>query len=249
MISSVLMEAQNKLSPEELIRLRAREEEEMENRILFMKSLYREIEGLQKALPEMPLRQLIHDGSSSRIWEIDANSYKQKDIAFIHVVSDAIVIAALKKNLLSGKNRLCIDKILPIQEIGFIDIKDSPELMNAFKIIHGTETYMFRAETLQEKRSLLGVITKITGELVAQKKLQLSISKNSPTTANLPTSPQAAQTPKLSNKKQVQDGLSESDYRWLLELSDELDVLIAQRDFGQAITWVEKGNGPNALMN
>lgn len=44
----------------------------------------------------------------------------------------------------------------------------------------------------------------------------------------------------IKEKKEIQDGLSNSDYRWLLELPDELDVLISHRDFGQAITHIER---------
>lgn len=240
------------------MRQKAREEAENENRINLMKGLYRDVEGLsvcrvhsenlttflQKALPDLPSRQLLHDGTSIRTWEINPNTYayKQKDLVFIHVVSDALVQTIWKKNMMSGKNRLVLEKWFPISEIGFIDMKDSPEMMNAFKIIKGSETFMFRAETLQEKRSLLSVITKLTGELVAMKKLEITLAKSplqqsSPLInfANSPTKPNA------HPKRHIEDGLSDNDYRWLLELSDELDVLIAQRDFGLAISHIEKG--------
>jgi hypothetical protein len=186
-------------------------------------------------VPEIGSRELLLDGTSVRIWEINASTYKQKDLVFIHVLSDAIVVALWKKNMISGKNRMSVDKCFPINEIGFIDMKDSPEMMNAFKILKGTETFMFRAETLQEKRALLNTITKLTGEIVALKKLEINQAKSPRVTSPYLPSPQ-----KLEKRKINLDGLSDSDYRWLLELSDDLDVLIAQRDFGQAISHVEK---------
>ncbi|KAJ3347938.1 exocyst complex component exo84 [Kappamyces sp. JEL0680] len=228
------------LKPEEIAKQKARDEAEMEARVVAMKAMYKEIEGLQKALPELPSRELLLDGTSVRIFEINASTYKQKDLVFIHVVSDAVVIAVWKKNMMSGKNRLVVEKWFAINEIGFIDMKDSPDMMNAFKILKGSETFMFRAETLQEKRTLLNIITKITSDLVAQKKLEITMAK-SPVSPSMPATfaTLAAKTPD-GKRKAVQDGLSDADYRWLLELSDELDVLIAQRDFGQAVSHVEK---------
>ena len=192
----------------------------------------------------MPTRQLLLDGSTIRTWEINPNSYayRQKDLVFIYVASDALIQTIWKKNLMSGKNRLIVEKWFPINEIGFIDMKDSPEMMNAFKIIKGSDTYMFRTDTLQEKRTILSVITKLTGEIVAMKKLEISLAK-SPVPFNPLMNVAASLTkPTINSKNHIEDGLSDNDYRWLLELSDELDVLIAQRDFGLAITHIEKGN-------
>lgn len=210
-----------------------------------MKNLYRDVEGLQKMLPESNMRELLLDGTSLRICEVNPNTYKPKELVFLHVLSDYVIEAGWKKNLMSGKNRLIVDKCLAINEIGFIDMKDSPELMNAFKILKGAETFIFKAETLQEKKSILTVITKVTNDLVAQKKSEILQAK-SPVQGTMPPLPMQYDMGGMSksskNKKQVDDGLNDNDYRWLLELSDELDVLIAQRDFGIAIEHIERGN-------
>lgn len=128
---------------------------------------------------DSPTRQLIHDGSAIKLWEVNANTYKQKELVFLHVVSDALIVATWKKNMMSGKNRLAVEKTFPINEIGFIDMKDSPEMTNAFKIIKGSETFMYRAESLQEKRTLLAVITKITNEILASKKQEIEAKRAS----------------------------------------------------------------------
>ena len=46
---------------------------------------------------------------------------------------------------------------------------------------------------------------------------------------------------KPSEKSNGSDNLSATDYRWLLELPHELDVLIAHHDFDSAISNVSKG--------
>lgn len=228
---------------EEEAKQKAREEAEKEQRQILMKNMYRDVEGLQKMLPESSTRELMLDGTAIRISEVNSNTYKVKELVFLHVLSDYLIQVGWKKNIMSGKNRLVVDKGFPINEIGVIDMKDSPELMNAFKILKGAETFIFKAETLQEKKSVLSVITKITSDLVALKKSEITQLK-SPITGTLPPMPISYEINGLvsKNKKQVDDGLNDNDYRWLLELSDELDVLIAQRDFGIAIDHIERGN-------
>ncbi|KAJ3255507.1 exocyst complex component exo84 [Boothiomyces macroporosus] len=213
-------------SQDELNKQRAREEAELEMKIEQMKALYRDIDGLSKSLPESPSRFVIHNGTSTRISEINPNTFKAKDSVYIHVFTDSLIICCWKKNVLSGKNRLTVDKVFNITEIGFIDMKDSP----------GTDTFMYKAETLQEKRTVLNAITKLTNEIVAQKKQQLENLKKMQSVAVVDD-----QVEEPTVKKVASDGLSDTDFHWLIEIPDELDVLIAHRDFDQAVVYVEKG--------
>lgn len=229
-------------NPDDLAKQRAREDALVAERIKNMKAFYRDVDGLQKMLPENPIRQHIHDGSNSRIWDINPNTYKQRDAVFIHILSDALIVCVMKKNMISGKNRLIVDKYFGIAEVGFIDMKDSPEMINAFKILQGTDTFMYKADTLQEKRMVLGALAKLTGELVAQRKAELVIKPSKAARAAEQAKNEADTPVSVVIKKQIQDGLTDGDYRMLLEMPDELDVLIAQRDFGAAINMVEKGN-------
>ncbi|KAJ3318000.1 exocyst complex component exo84 [Boothiomyces sp. JEL0866] len=212
-------------SQDELNKQKAREEAELEMKIEQMKALYRDIDGLSKALPESSSRFVIHNGTSTRISEINPNTFKPKDSVYIHVFTDSLIICCWKKNVLSGKNRLTVDKVFNITEIGFIDMKDSP----------ASDTFMYKAETLQEKRAVLNAITKLTNEIVAQKKQQLENLKKMQSVAVVDE-----QVEQPSAKKVTSDGLSDTDFHWLIEIPDELDVLIAHRDFDQAVIYVEK---------
>jgi exocyst complex component 8 len=229
-------------NPNDIAKQRQRDELLVAERIKNMKAFYRDVDGLQKMLPENSNRQHIHDGSNSRIWDVNPNTYKQRDAVFIHILSDALIVAVYKKNIISGKNRLIVDKYFAIAEVGFIDMKDSPEMVNAFKILQGTDTFMYRAETLQEKRLVLGALAKLTGELVAQKKAELVIKPSKAARAAEQAKIDEDRHVSVVARKQVHDGLTDGDYRMLLEMPDELDVLIAQRDFGAAINMVEKGD-------
>jgi hypothetical protein len=210
---------------------------EAESRVVLMKSLYREIDGLQKSLPEIPTRQLLFDGSSYHFFEINNDTYKQSQTIFLYVTNDTLFTAIWKKNVISGKNRLTVDRIFPITDIGFIDMKDSPELLYAFKILQHTHTFLYKSASLQEKKTLLQVIQNVTQQILQQKKVQLQTKKS------LVLSSPTVKTQAListTSKKKKKDDLPNGDYMWLLELPDELDVLIAHRDFTQAILMIEK---------
>ncbi|KAJ3274292.1 exocyst complex component exo84 [Terramyces sp. JEL0728] len=222
-------------SQDEILKQKARDEAELEMKMEQLKALYRDVDGLSKSLPESQNRFVIHNGTSTRISEINPNTFKPKDSVYIHVFTDSLVICCWKKNVLSGKNRLSVDKVYNITEIGFIDMKDSPDLQNSFKITKGSDTFMYKAETLQEKRTVLNAITKLTNEIVAQKKQQLENLKKLQSAVVMD---EQVEQPVV--KKIASDGLSDSDFHWLIEIPDELDVLIAHRDFDQAVVYVEK---------
>jgi hypothetical protein len=61
------------------------------------------------------------------MWEVNPDSFKQKDPVIIHVLSDYLLITTTsKKSIITGKYRNVVDKVCPISDIGCIDMKDSP---------------------------------------------------------------------------------------------------------------------------
>lgn len=231
----------HKLQDEELNAAIKREKHQLELREkqdAELKILYTNMDGLQKALPENPNRYIVRDGISSRFTEVSQTNYKDKETCFIYVLNDALLVAIWKKNMISGKNRFTVDKVWPIDEIGYIDMKDSPDVLNAFKIIRGQDTTIYRSDTLEEKRLLLQVIQTVTDEILAKKKAEKKLKEVKP----IAIQKQVTEFKDLEKKrkKAVQDDLDAVDFRWLVELPDELDVLIAHRDFDQAVGAVTK---------
>jgi exocyst complex component 8 len=113
-------------------------------------------------------------------------------------------------------------------------MKDSPDVLNAFKIIKHPEMTIYRSETLEEKRSLLCVIQNLTDEILSKKRVEKKSKE-----VKVAVKAVVVETDKRK-KKVEKDDLAPSDFRWLLELPDELDVLIAHRDFDQAVSCVAK---------
>ncbi|KAI8919725.1 hypothetical protein BC831DRAFT_480271 [Entophlyctis helioformis] len=234
---------------EALAKQRAKEEELVEAREVQMKALYANIEGLQKLLPESKNRHIVRDGSKTRYWEVNSTTFKQKDMVHLYLFSDALVVVSWKKSIITGKARMVAETAWGLSEIGFIDMKDAPDVTNAFKVVKHPDVSIYRTETLEEKRAFLGAIKRITDEILAHKRREKESAKDS-SLANAKAKSIVASmnsTSALEDTKKSQirlattkDNLSNANYRWLVELPDDLDVLIAHRDFDNAVTNIDK---------
>ncbi|EGF80061.1 hypothetical protein BATDEDRAFT_88866 [Batrachochytrium dendrobatidis JAM81] len=231
---------------EALAKQRVREEELIESREAQMKLLYTNIDGLQKILPESKQRYLVRDGSKTHYWEVSTTTFKQKDMVHLYLFNDTLVQVSWKKSIITGKARMFAEIAWGLSEIGFIDMKDSPDVSNAFKIVRHPDASIYRTETLEEKRAILASIKRITDDILVQRRKEkdqvknAAISKANTMTALLPNS-NMDQYKNISDQLPVKDNLSATDYRWLLELPDELDVLVAHRDFDNSVANLEKG--------
>ncbi|KAL2919873.1 exocyst complex component exo84 [Polyrhizophydium stewartii] len=230
---------------EALAKQRAKEEELMESREAQMKALYNNIDGLQKILSESKTRYLVREGSKNRYWEVSPTTFKQKDMVHLYLFNDSLVVVSWKKSLITGKARMVAETAWALNEIGFIDMKDSPDVTNAFKIVKHPDVSIYRTETLEEKRAILGAIKRITDDILAQKRREKEVAKDASSKAKTVSAPIGTAAPEDGQKAKeklaaVKDNLSITDYRWLLELPDELDVLVAHRDFDNAVANLEK---------
>jgi hypothetical protein len=206
-----------------------------------LKLLYQTLDNLGKLLPESADRYIVREGITLKFWEVNSNTFKEKESVFIYVFNDAIAITTWKKNLITGKSKLVAERVWMLSEVGLIDVKDSPDIVNAFQIVKFPDTVMYRSETLEEKLSFLATIKTLTDQLFSKsnvKKLESNSVVKSVKNTNLPNLPGS-----LDQKNVEKDNLSPTDYRWLGDLSDELDVLIAHRDFDQAVSHVDRARG------
>ena len=145
------------------------------------------------------------------------------------------------------------------------------EASNAIKITKHPDAFIYRAETEEDKRALLYAITRAIDASIQQKKLKREADTASKTMgsnsygldANAaemgfdPDNPDQSRESLAENvnmesessdnpvaKKThelLKDDLTIGDFRWLMELPDELDVMIAHRDFKNAVHEIEKG--------
>ena len=143
---------------------------------------------------------MIRDGSKKRYWEINPNTFKQKEMVHLYLFNDALVVVSWKKNMITGKARMVADISWALNEIGFIDMKDSQgmntpfnhdsnfdiiivnttlDITNAFKIVKHPDIFIYRTETADEKRQILTAIKRIMDEMLIQKRREKEFLKDS----------------------------------------------------------------------
>lgn len=168
-------------------------------------------------MPEKADRFLVRDGAKSRLWEVT----KAARMAHMYITSDGIIVTVWKRNKVSGKTNLVASKVFSFREFTLEDVGDTPEYINAFKIHSKDEMLCYRCEFQEEK-------TKIFSDIGKYQNLN-------------PTNISDEMFANLENDKIEEiDVLSENVMKWLAEIPDEMDVLIAHRDFDAAVAYVEQ---------
>lgn len=218
-----------------------------------MDKVYDVIEGLKKMLPLSNTRSLIKDGFKPQFFELNPTTSKQKQAIHLFVLSDYLLVTTKKKSLISGKPKMTLEKFWKISEIAIIDMKDSET--PTFKLMKHPENLLIKADSQENKRSLLDAVKKVTETLFAQKKKESekagvtgakSAATEQPGSTNLEdtlfTATQVVEKPMV-----IKDNLTTSEVQFMTDLPYELDVMISLRDFDNSVISMVKAQ--NILEN
>ncbi|KAF9365084.1 exocyst complex component exo84 [Mortierella sp. NVP85] len=200
-----------------------------------MMALWEGIEGAQKMLPYHPKRHLIRESPS--FVEVNTTTNKIKHPVHIVLLNDSILIATRKKKTAANsKYKLLGDRCWSLTDITIEDMKDTSDIRNAIKITHGNEVFVYKTEKGQEKQTMLVNAKRTTDEMLAR-------SNESRSKGRIGFTP-------LSNRGGFKTSASSNqpDARWLAEFTDELDVMIAQRELENAVAGVEKATAVLSQM-
>lgn len=79
--------------------------------------------------------------------------------------------------MITGKNKLAVEKLFRLSEIAIIDVKDS-ESTNTFKIMKHPDSYLYKCESNEDKRSFLLLVKRASEDLLtaAKKKNETAVS-------------------------------------------------------------------------
>ncbi|KAI8359738.1 Cullin repeat-like-containing domain protein, partial [Mortierella sp. GBAus27b] len=185
-----------------------------------MMALWEGIEGAQKMLPYHPKRHLIRESPS--FVEVNTTTNKIKHPVHIVLMNDSILIATRKKKTAANsKYKLLGDRCWTLTDITIEDMKDTA----------GTRCSSIRS--VQRMKCLRGptsLVTRVCIRIVA-------FVWNSPLHYLY-----------SSGAFKNQLGSNQPDARWLAEFTDELDVMIAQRELESAVESVDKATAMLSQM-
>lgn len=215
-------------------------------------SLWEGIEGSQKFLPYVPGRHLIAEASS--FTELNSATYKPKQGVALFLLDDLLLVAVRKKRQMSARVRLVAERCFSLSEIVVIDLKDGGDLSNAVKIKRAKESFVYRSERSEDKRALLNAFRRVAEELANRRRKESRVeaearkreSQHPNSDAATPgrythlnTDAGGEENGEDSAKGGAKDNKDVS--RMLGDFFDQVSVAIALREWGEAVTLVEKG--------
>ncbi|ORX93838.1 hypothetical protein K493DRAFT_315777 [Basidiobolus meristosporus CBS 931.73] len=180
-------------------------------------AIWRNVDGAEKLLPHHPSRTLVLECPG--IKELQAGTLRHKQNVNLYLCSDVLLIAAQKEGVQASKTRLVAQTCWKLSEIAVTDIRDVSKLKNAFKVIRPPESFIFCSDTPDMKRDFLKKLKRTVEELKIEMAREVSVSPKKSLGASVPT------------KRE----LSKAEMKRIADVSDELDVHIAQREFEAAV--------------
>ncbi|KAF7729574.1 exocyst complex component exo84 [Apophysomyces ossiformis] len=187
--------------------------------------LWENVAGSQRFVSYTPDRHIIRE--CINFVELDPQTLRPLQAVHLILLNDCLLVASQKKRSMSNKYKLVAENCYSLQDMAIIDIKDSPELNNAFKVVVYPKTILYRSERPEDKHGLMHAYHLVMDSNEDQQQEFLS------------SGPQDT-SPKQDARKPADYNLSAADQRWLTSLPDELEVMIALREFEEAVGCIER---------
>jgi hypothetical protein len=127
-----------------------------------LQTLHSSIEGSATFVPAIPGRHIIAEASD--LQQLNAATYRPEHGAHIVLLDDSLLVARRRRG------RLVADRSWALGEVSLVDVRDTSELQNVFKIKRGQDTFVYRTERLPDKRTLLGQFRQAAEELAKKKR-------------------------------------------------------------------------------
>ncbi|CAE6507232.1 unnamed protein product [Rhizoctonia solani] len=215
-----------------------------------LQTLHSTIEGSATLVPTIPGRHIIAEASD--LQQLNAATYRPEHGAHIVLLDDSLLVARRRRG------RLVADRAWQLGEISLVDVRDTSELQNVFKIKRGQDTFVYKTERLPDKRALLSQFRKAAEELAARKRkeregehekrrsLWVAGDRKSLALDAMPALP--AWMAEMAAGSNGATAKAEQDERWINNFIDELTVAVALRDWDSAVNLVVKGQGRTAMV-
>ncbi|KAI8384379.1 Cullin repeat-like-containing domain protein [Radiomyces spectabilis] len=195
-----------------------------------MMALWENVEGSQRFIPYIQDRRLIRE--CVNFWDIHPQTFKPRQAVHIFLLNDCILIAYRKKRTMSTQQKLVAEHCWNFREMTIVDVKDTDDLKNAVKFVVYPNVYLYQSERPDDKTGLLQAYRSIKDEMDDTHQIipsQFNIQKDIAT----------KESPEPEEKK-IQ--FNPTDEKWLNDLPDELEVMIALREFEEAVVAIEKAS-------
>ena len=197
---------------------------------------------------------------SGELMELDINDYKEIQNLFVILLSDGLILSSILKSTSKSQKRYKFQSLFELDNIAVVNVKD-PNFKTAFKILMFPSTKVFKAESIQIKNQWLDAFDAAKKQRRTSLSLQrrdsmmfIDGSQGTNVGAKTPISPIDRPYSGILNpfeETELMEDVSEIDTEmlpsWLIDVPEDLDVYVAQRNFEEAVKLVLKVNDHFAL--
>ncbi|TDL19395.1 hypothetical protein BD410DRAFT_774042 [Rickenella mellea] len=217
-----------------------------------MQTLHAQIEGSSKFVPTTPGRHIVSEMEGISV--LNPATFKVEHSVKFVVLDDAVLVARRRQRRTADRPKLVAEKCWPLNDILVLDTKDTATLTNVFKIRHGKETHVYRTDISSDKKALLSQFRQAAEELSAKKRKEregeherrksLWVGGGSDRRSFAFDSDAMPSVPDWMKEFAPGGGgggakeKAEKDAIWVGELTDQLTVAIALRQWEEACTLV-----------
>lgn len=210
-------------------------------------NLLDKIEGCAGIIESRNRSSLIYSGE---LMELDVNDYKPVQPVFAILLNDALIISSILQTSSRNQKKYKYQTLFELDNLAVVNVKD-PNFKTAFKILMFPTTRVFKTDSIQIKKLWLDSFENAKKQRKASLTLQrrdslmyisnVTLDGSATAGAKTPMSPMDRPYSSILNPFEEAELLeaSESDAEtlplWLTELPEDLDVLIAQRNFEEAV--------------
>lgn len=150
-----------------------------------MQELYSQIEGSAKFVPKTPGRHIVSEMDGISL--LNPATYKPEHPVKFIVLNDAVLVARPRQRRGGDRLKMVAERCWPLNELQVLDTRDNSSsstvflvfclllmliilgLTNVFKIRHGKEIHVYRAELSSDKRGLLSQLKQVAEDLSARR--------------------------------------------------------------------------------
>ncbi|KAF6024814.1 EXOC8 [Bugula neritina] len=199
--------------------------------------LMEKVEGCSHVM-EVSGRYLVHDGD---VVEIEPESFSLLQKCHMFLLNDSLMLATWQPNANKrGPIKYKFQALYELDSLAVVNVRDAGHVKNAFKVLMFPDTRMYQAENPKAKRQWLEYLEEVKKKKAAKDKARREALA-------------AAERKELASPEGKNPSYNPFDseataegelfsMEGLKEVPEDLDVLIAQRDFEGAVDQIEEVN-------
>ncbi|OBZ84285.1 Exocyst complex component EXO84 [Choanephora cucurbitarum] len=179
-------------------------------------ALWESIEGAQRFIPQAQNRRIVRE--CVNFFEVNTRTLQQRQAVHLFLLNDCLLLARKRGH------KLVADKCWSIDDFSMTDIKDSSDLTNAIRVVVYPDTFIYRSERVEDKIGLLHAYRRLVDD------------RDDDAGSSRPTSSLGRV---YIRKTVASTSIHHEKEKYLVELVDQLEVLIALRQFEKGVVYLE----------